>query len=118
MINLCCSSDTDKYGGIEGMCPSQSADTNGPYIGFDITRVTPELLKSAAVMDDMDEALASIQTECGIESGDVAGLFFSGLEWSDDFGTPWSERSEAERLGWLVSYLDHECMYRKACDRS
>lgn len=43
-------------------------------------------------MSDMDEALIAIQSACGIETGDLAGLFFSGEQWSETTGLTWAAR--------------------------
>ncbi|MBU0521649.1 MULTISPECIES: hypothetical protein [Pseudomonas] len=67
---------------------------------FDINKASAQLLAASAVIDDIDDAVRAVQDTCFIETGDVAGLFFSGVEWS--------ELNELQRLRKLLDYVDYE----------
>ncbi|WP_232235731.1 hypothetical protein [Pseudomonas luteola] len=64
--------------------------TTAKQVRFDISKATPKLLARSAAMFDMDEALIVIQSACGIETGDLAGLFFSGAQWSETTRPTWA----------------------------
>ncbi|WP_230382292.1 hypothetical protein [Pseudomonas luteola] len=66
--------------------------TTAIQVRFDISKATPKLLERSAAMSDMDEALIVIQSACGIETGDLAGLFFSGEQWSETTRPTWAAR--------------------------
>lgn len=41
-------------------------------------RITPDLMDAASNESDLNQALYSLQAIAGIDSGDVAGVMFSG----------------------------------------
>lgn len=58
----------------------------------------------ALQMSDVDDALASIMTVRGIESGDVAAQVFSGFDWT--------AASRTERAAAVTRWLNAEEMYK------
>ncbi|WP_434136957.1 hypothetical protein [Pseudomonas luteola] len=119
LIDLCGGLDTQAYQLIEeirrtGDDARFNPVTTAKQLRFDISKATPKLLERSAAMSDMDEALIVIQSACGIETGDLAGLFFSGEQWSETTGTDWVDRGEAERLRLLYDYLAFEQKFRAA----
>lgn len=63
-----------------------------------------ELITEAATKTDMDEAAGMVQDWFGfVESGDLAGMYFS--DWSD---AEWAALSDAERYAALESYANME----------
>lgn len=61
----------------------------------------------AALLDNLDAAVARCQNELGgVKSGDVAGMFFSGVTQAD-----WLHMVIAERQRWLIAYMWMEVLY-------
>jgi hypothetical protein len=71
------------------------------------SKVTEALLHQAANDDDCDGALSLIQNAIGIDSGDVAGVFFSGM----DLRATWPLMPVETRLPLLRRYVEREFMY-------
>jgi hypothetical protein len=70
---------------------------------FAISNASGQLLAASAVIDDIDDAVRAIQDACFVETGDAAGVFFSGVEWS--------KLNERQRLRMLLDYLDYEQLH-------
>lgn len=70
------------------------------------------LVKTAAHETDLDKALIPLQNHLGIESGDVASIHFSGVEWIDN--RLWAVMDINERRAELHSYLRTEVVYTEA----
>ena len=60
-------------------------------------------LADAAIIDDVDKALAPLQAIANIETGDVAAQVFSGFDWTT--------ASYDERLAQLRSWVRIERLY-------
>jgi hypothetical protein len=67
---------------------------------FDINKASAQLLAASPVIDDIDDAVGAIQDACFVETGDVAGVFFSDVEWC--------ELNKRQRLRKLLDYVDYE----------
>jgi hypothetical protein len=59
----------------------------------------------ASEKNDLDNAVAIVQKEAGISTGDVAGVFFSDA--FDDTGD-WVSLTSLQRISLLKKYLNHE----------
>lgn len=73
----------------------------------DFSKVTDALLLEAAQIDDSDKALIVIQDAVGIDSGDVAAAFFSGM----DLRNTWPGMEQDARLPLLRRYVQRETNY-------
>ncbi len=73
----------------------------------DFSKVTEALLLEAAKVEDSDRALNVIQDAVGIDSGDVAGVFFSGIDLRED----WPGIPLEKRLAMLREYVECETGY-------
>jgi hypothetical protein len=67
------------------------------------TKASPELIRVAAKLHDLDDACQLIQGSLGIASDKVASEFFSESKAQE-----WSSLSEASRLRMLVDYVSTE----------
>jgi hypothetical protein len=65
--------------------------------------INMQMLFNAAANCNLDRALAPLQQAAGIESGDLAGIFFTGPE-----GDEWECASESQRLSLLTRYFIFE----------
>lgn len=63
--------------------------------------ITPEMIEAAVRQDDLTEALIPLQDAAGIDTGDLAGVFFSG-EKNDSV---WRAAAPETRAAWLREYL-------------
>jgi hypothetical protein len=68
-----------------------------------VDRVTEQMLAAAANESDLDRALYPLQCAAGIDSGDVAGVHFSGPR-----GEIWPKAPVDARLAMLRDYLETE----------
>lgn len=68
-----------------------------------VDRVTEMMLTAASHEPDLDRALYPLQCAAGIDSGDVAGMFFSGAR-----GDIWPKAPTDARLAMLRDYLETE----------
>lgn len=75
-----------------------------------VTKVTFGDILTSAAIDDIDEALLPLMTIAGIESGDVAGVVFSGGEFET-----WPTTSKSERIKMLAHWLAVEHRYEEPC---
>ena len=64
---------------------------------------SPELIRTAAKLHHLDDACRLIQGSLGIESGEIAGEFFSGTTAQD-----WQSLNEVSRRRLLVDYVSTE----------
>lgn len=67
------------------------------------TTASPELIRIAAKLHDLDDACQLIQGSLGIASSKVASEFFS-----DSKAQEWSSLCEPSRLRMLVDYVSTE----------
>lgn len=70
----------------------------------DFSKVTDALLLEAAQLDDSNAALIVVQDAVGIDTGDVAGAFFSGM----DLEETWPCMAQETRLQLLRKYVERE----------
>uniref|UniRef100_UPI003F494579 hypothetical protein n=1 Tax=Cupriavidus necator TaxID=106590 RepID=UPI003F494579 len=72
---------------------------------INLSVITHAMIDAAAQVNDLNDALYPLQRAAGIDSGDVAGVFFSGDGKSE---TTWTIASPAVREIWLEEYLSLE----------
>lgn len=77
---------------------------------IDITRITDAEVEGAALVDDLDAAIRPLMDKAGITTGDVAGMCFSGVEWSD--------LGVLGRLEAIGNWLAHEDAFSKQGEAS
>lgn len=65
--------------------------------------ITKKLVAAAVATDDLNDALYQFQNAIGIDSGDVAGVVFSG-GWDDE----WTTASLARRHEMMTHYVATE----------
>lgn len=72
--------------------------------------ITPCTLAAATLYNDLDDAVLVVQDACGIETGDVAGIFFSDIE-------SWESMDGMTRLKTMISYAEFEkTQYAATCN--
>ncbi len=62
----------------------------------------------AIAHEDIDDALRSVMDQCGIDSGDVAGLFFTSMQSGPNPQGRWFDMTLAERRALLLDWLAFE----------
>lgn len=67
--------------------------------------VSHAVVVQASKLDDLDDAVAHVQKEAGISTGDAAGLFFSDAV---EEPSEWASYSSLQRVGLLKKYLNFE----------
>jgi hypothetical protein len=70
-----------------------------------INSITFDHVIDAVRLDDLDQAVLSLQCIAGIDDGGVADIAFS------QYDTPWSDMDEGERVSAIAGWLDMERMY-------
>lgn len=72
----------------------------------------PDFLQHVATISDLDDAALAIQTELGIEDGDLAGIFFSGRDDQDRlWWDAWPSMSPEARRAKLDEYVENERLF-------
>lgn len=74
---------------------------------IDFMLITDKLLTRTIAENDLNDALFMFQNAVGIDSGDVAGLVFSGRGWD----TEWPLASPDRRIEMMNHYIDVERIY-------
>lgn len=68
-----------------------------------LSAITKTMLNVAAAESDLNEALYPLQAAAKIDTGDAAGIFFSGPH-----GDNWPTATGEERLAILKEYIEFE----------
>lgn len=71
-----------------------------------LSAITKKMLNTAAIEPDLDEALYPLQAAAKIDTGDAAGIFFSGPH-----GDNWPTATVEERLAILREYIEFERLH-------
>lgn len=67
------------------------------------SRITKKLIAVAVVCDDLNQGLCDFQNAIGIDSGDVAGVVFTG-----DWEREWPIASQERRQEMMAHYIHTE----------
>lgn len=73
------------------------------------SNITPELLAAAARENDINDAVKMVQDAIGVDTGDFAGMFFSGEQYD-----AWPDMHPTTRLRALMDYADAEQAHGRA----
>ncbi|MAG68194.1 MAG: hypothetical protein CMK74_20350 [Pseudomonadales bacterium] len=74
-------------------------------MGNQLNVVSHAVVVQASGFDDLDNAVAHVQKEAGISTGDAAGRFFADAVEDPD---EWASYTPLQRVGLLINYLDYE----------
>ena len=69
--------------------------------------IADKLLAQTIAEDNLNDASFMFQSAIGIDSGDVAGLVFSGRDWDSE----WPLASPNRRIEMMSHYIDVERTY-------
>lgn len=96
---------------LKMLCPPIGHLNPGPYMYPDRKskpKTLFDIIKTVILIPDINKALYELQTFLGVESGDVAGIHFSGF---DDIETTWKTADKTLRLKIIADYIKSEITF-------
>lgn len=89
---------------------SAKRDGGSPALGLEVRAA----IREGSRLDDLDAAVGCVQDVMGVRTGDVAGVWFTGMGHDDghaDEQAWWASLDERERAEALEAYAAHEALH-------